>query len=347
MVTRVPPPLPVLIATYLEPDLVERIAAVDARIEVLYAPDLLPTPRYTCDHTGLPRQLTDEQQREWEGLLARAEVAFDFDWQDPAQLSTRAPNLRWVQATSAGIGGFVQRTTLDRTNLLLTTAGGIHAVPLAEFAVTGALYFLKGLPYLATQQRAHLWQRYTTTQVAGRTVTVVGLGGIGRRMVSAFASLGTDVVGIGRPGRDYGLDPSVPVYSYTDIDQVLGRTDVLVLCCPLTPQTERLIGREQLQLLPTGAVLVNISRGQVVDEPALIEALRSGALGGAALDVFETEPLPVDSPLWDLDNVIVSPHSASTVSTENAALTDLFCDNLRRYLHGEPLRNPYRRELGY
>jgi phosphoglycerate dehydrogenase-like enzyme len=94
-------------------------------------------------------------------------------------------------------------------------------------------------------------------------------------------------------------------------------------------------------------VLVNVSRGSLVDERALIEALRSGAIGGAALDVFETEPLPADSPLWDLDNVIVSPHSASTVATENAALTELFCDNLRRYLDGQPLRNEYQRELGY
>lgn len=341
------PTLPVLISTYLEPDLVGRIAAVDPRVEVLYAPELLPMPRYLCDHTGTPRQLTDQQQQEWERLLDRAEVAFGFDWQDPSQLPRRAPRLRWVQATSAGIGDFVQRTTLDRTDLVFTTASGIHAVPLAEFAIAGALYFLKGLPYLASQQRAHVWQRYTTTQIAGRTVTVVGLGGIGQRVVKAFADLGTQVVGIGRPGRDYGLDASVPVYSYTNIDQVLDRTDVLVLCCPLTPLTHSLIGGEQLGLLPTGAVLVNVSRGQVVDEPALIEALRSGALGGAALDVFETEPLPASSPLWELDNVIISPHSASTVSTENAALTDLFCDNLRRYLHRQPLRNTYRRDLGY
>jgi glyoxylate/hydroxypyruvate reductase A len=347
MVTRVLPPLPVLISTYLEPDLVERIAAVDARVEVLYAPELLPAPRYTCDHTGVPRSLTDAQQRVWEALLSRAEVAFDFDWQDPAGLPERSPKLRWVQGTSAGIGGFVQRTRLDRTDLRFTTAAGIHAVPLAEFAVTGALYFIKGLPYLGGQQRAHVWRRYTTAQLAGRTVTVVGLGGIGRRVVSVFAGLGTNVVGIGRPGRDYGLDPAVEVHSYTELDSVLARTDVLVLCCPLTPQTEGLIGAGQLSQLPPGAVVVNISRGQVVDEPALIEALRSGSLGGAALDVFASEPLAADSPFWDLDNVLVSPHSASTVVTENAALTDLFCDNLRRFIDGAPLRNEYRRELGY
>jgi glyoxylate/hydroxypyruvate reductase A len=347
MVTRVLPPLPILISTYLEPDLVARFAAVDPRADVLYAPELLPVPQYVCDHSGVPRQLTDAQQREWEGLLARAEVAFDFDWQAPAELSTRAPRLRWVQATSAGIGGFVQHMNLDRTDLCLSTAGGIHAVPLAEFAVAGALYFVKGLPYLRDRQRAHVWQRYTTAQLAGRTVAVVGLGGIGRQTVAAFAGLGTHVIGVGRPGRDYGLDPSVEVHTIDDLDQVLVRTDVLVLCAPLTSRTLGLIGAEQLRLLPHGAVLVNVSRGPLVDERALIEALRSGAIGGAALDVFETEPLPADSPLWDLDNVIISPHSASTVATENAALTELFCDNLRRYLDGQPLRNEYRRELGY
>ncbi|WP_410813368.1 D-2-hydroxyacid dehydrogenase [Micromonospora sp. 067-2] len=338
---------PVLIATYLEPEYVDRIAAVDDTVEVRYEPDLLPVPRYRCDHGGTPRALDETGRRRWEQALADSEVSFDFDWQAPEALPTRAPRLRWVQATSAGIGGFVERTGLDRTDLRFTTAAGIHAVPLAEFALTGALHFVKGLPHLRRQQRDHRWQRYTTSQLAGRTVCVVGLGGIGRQVAATFAALGTRVVGLGRPGRDYGLDAAVEVRPVDDLDQVLPGTDVLVLCTPLTAQTTGLIGARQLAALPDGAVLVNIARGPVVDEPALVEALTSGRLGGACLDVFSTEPLPGDSPLWDLDNVLVSPHSASTVATENATLTDLFCDNLRRYLDGRPLRNPYRRELGY
>jgi phosphoglycerate dehydrogenase-like enzyme len=273
-------------------------------------------------------------------------VSFDFDWQAPAELPARAPLLKWVQATSAGIGAFVQRTGLDRTELVMTTAAGIHAVPLAEFAVTGALYFVKGLPFLRARQESHVWQRYTTSQLAGRVVTVVGLGGIGRQVAASFAGLGTHVIGVRRRRSD-ALPAVAELVDVSALDDVLPRTDVLVLCCPLTPETEGLIGPRQLDLLPRTAIMVNLARGQVVDEAALISALRSGDLGGACLDVFAVEPLPVDSPLWDMDNVLVSPHSASTVAGENAALTELFCDNLRRYLHGEPLRNVYRRDVGY
>jgi phosphoglycerate dehydrogenase-like enzyme len=340
-----PAQVPVLVASYLEPAHVSRIAAVDPRVSILYDPALVPAPRYVCDHTGTPPRLTDAEQVRWEAWLGEAEVSFDFDWQSPELLPERAPRLRWVQATSAGIGALVRRTGLDGSGLVMTTAAGIHAVPLAEFAVTGALYFIKGVPHLLSRQRAHDWERYTTAQLAGRVVTVVGLGGIGRRVVATFAGLGTHVIGVGRPGRSYDVPGAAETVS--DLDGVLARTDVLILCCPLTPETDGLVGRSQLDLLPAGAILVNLSRGRVVDESAMIAALRSGRLGGACLDVFEEEPLPASSPLWDMDNVLVSPHSASTVVGENAALTELFCENLRSYLDGEPLRNLYRRELGY
>ncbi|MEV4619552.1 D-2-hydroxyacid dehydrogenase [Asanoa sp. NPDC049573] len=339
--------LGVLIATYLEPDLVQRIASVDPALDVIYEPDLVPVPRYASDHTGTPRPLTPAEQDRWEKALAAADVAWDFDWQAPADLPVRAPRLRWIQATSAGIGAFVQRTGLDRTDLTFTTAAGIHATPLAEFAVLGALHFVKGVPHLRAQQNEHRWQRYTTAQLAGRTVTVVGLGGIGRKVVASFAALGTRVLAVGRPGRDYDLPAAASIHSTDELDDLLRWTDVLVLCTPLTDQTAGLLSAARIARLKPGAIVVNIGRGPLVDEPALIEALRTKALAGAALDVFATEPLPADSPLWDLDNVLVSPHSASTVDTENAAITDLFCDNLRRYLDGRGLRNLYQRELGY
>lgn len=337
----------ILITSYLEPEHVEAIRASHPDVEVLYDPTLIGVPQYVADHHGPTPQLSTADQRRWEDLLARAEVAFDFDWQDPAALPQRAPNLKWIQATSAGIGAFMRRTGLDRSGIIATTAGGVHAVPLAEFALTGALFVVKGLPYLQRQQREHRFERYTTRQLAGMRVTVVGVGGMGSNVVRTFDAIGARVTAVGRVGGRYELPQGVELSDVDRLDEVLPTTDVLVLCTALTPETENLISADRIAMLPTHAAVVNISRGQVVDEDALIDALRAGRLGGAALDVFREEPLPADSPLWDLENVLISPHSASTVEGENATLTALFIENLARYRAGEPLLNRFDAERGY
>lgn len=337
----------ILITSYLEPEHVEAIRASHPDVEVLYDPSLIGVPQYVADHHGPVPQLSAADQQRWEDLLARAEVAFDFDWQDPAALPQRAPKLQWVQATSAGIGAFMRRTGLDRSGIIATTAGGVHAVPLAEFALTGALFVVKGLPYLQRQQREHRFERYTTRQLAGMRVTVVGVGGMGPNVVRTFDAIGARVTAVGRVGGRYELPQGVELSDVDRLDEVLPTTDVLVLCTALTPETENLISADRIAMLPTQAAVVNISRGQVVDEDALIDALRAGRLGGAALDVFREEPLPADSPLWDLENVLISPHSASTVESENATLTALFIENLARYRAGEPLLNRFDAERGY
>jgi phosphoglycerate dehydrogenase-like enzyme len=176
---------------------------------------------------------------------------------------------------------------------------------------------------------------------------VVGLGGMGRQVVATFAALGVEVIGLGRDGRTYDVPGLRRVIHREDLEAELPQAGILILCCPLTPQTYGLIGREQLALLPPRAVLVNIARGQVVDQEALIDALAAGQLAGACLDVFTAEPLPGDSPLWEMGNVLISPHSASTVATENARLTDLFIDNLDRFTAARPLRNCYEPGRGY
>ena len=334
----------VLIASYVEPELVARVrSAWDG--DVLYEPSLLPAPRYAADHNGTRPALDPAAETRWRELLGRAEISFDFDWWQPDRMPDNCPKLRWVQATSAGIGGFVRRHGLDRGDIVFTTAAGAHAVPLAEFALTGALYLVKGVPDLLDRQRRHHWQRYTTRSLAGRRVTVVGLGHIGRHVAEVFAALGTRVVGVARPG---GSHPHLPGVTVTeDVDRALPDTDVLVLATPLTDDTRHLIDRRRLGLLPAGAVLVNVARGPVVDQQALVAALSAGRLGGAALDVTDPEPLPADSPLWDMPNVLLSPHSAATLATENEALVELFVDNLTRWRTGRPLRNRYRDDLGY
>ncbi|MDQ1749394.1 MAG: hypothetical protein QOE71_450 [Pseudonocardiales bacterium] len=336
----------ILISTYLEPEFVDRIVH-KVPCAVLYEPDLLPRPRYLNDHGGTEPALSRQQQAEWSSMLAVADIAFDFDWWAPADLLTNAPRLRWVQATSAGIGGFVQRHGLDGGELILTTAAGVHAAPLAEFAVAGALHFAKDVPGLQSSQRAHHWQRHVSGQLAGRRATIVGLGSIGRRVAEVYDVLGMRVTGVGRAGRRYEVPDGVAVIATEEIDQVLPTTDVLVLACPLTEQTRDLVDASRVMALPAGAIVVNIARGQVIDERALIAGLQSGHLAGAALDVFATEPLPDGSALWDMPNVLVSPHSASTAPAENDVLTDLFIDNLLRFLSDQPLRNLYQRDLGY
>ena len=339
--------LRVLIASPLEPQHVARIGAADPRVSVLYEPGLLPVPRYPADHTGVPRRLSAAEIGAWADLRRRADVSFDFDWQAPAEIMVNCPRLRWVQATSAGIGGFLDRTGLAGAPLVFTTAAGVHGAPLAEFALLGLLYFAKGMPALAGAKTARHWQRYAGSQVAGTRALLVGLGGAGRAVAALLAAAGVQVCGAGRPGHRYDV-PGVTSYVASDqLRQVLPEVDALVLACPLTERTRGLIGAAELALMRPGSVLVNISCGPVVDEEALVSALRAGHLGGACLDVFATEPLPAGSPLWDLPNVIVSPHSAATVATENGLITDLFIDNLRRWLAGRPLRNTYDRAAGY
>jgi phosphoglycerate dehydrogenase-like enzyme len=339
--------LTIVIGSYLEPDLVGRIQAAQPANRVIYEPDLLPAPRYRCDHSAPPRDLSSADLERWRSLTGQADIFFDFDWLDPAGMAARNGRLRWIQASSAGIGGFMPRTGLDRAPITVTTAGGIHAVPLAEFALMGALHFIKGVPDLRQRQQARHWERYTTRQLAGERALVVGLGGMGRQVVATFAALGVEVIGLGRDGRTYDVPGLRRVIYREDLEAVLPEAGILILCCPLTPQTYGLIGRKQLALLPPRAVLVNIARGQVVDQEALIDALAAGQLAGACLDVFTPEPLRGDSPLWGMGNVLVSPHSASTVATENALLTDLFIDNLDRFTTGRPLRNRYESDRGY
>jgi glyoxylate/hydroxypyruvate reductase A len=341
------PRLSVVIASPLEDELVERIRSVAPdRIRVVHERDLIPRPRYASDHDGVPPDLDADGIARWLGILREADVLFDFDWYAPAELPVNAPRLRWVQATSSGIGGPLRSLGLDRTAIAFTTAAGVHAVPLAEWAVLGLLYLVKEVPRLREEQAAHRWERYTARSLAGRRVLLVGLGGVGREVARALAGLGVEVRGLRRSDGPAPEGVSRLV-ARAELLGALADVDALVLACPYTPETHHLIGVAELAALPPGAHLVNIARGAVVDEPALVAALRSGHLGGAVLDVFEVEPLPADSPLWDMPNVLVTPHSVSTLGTENELIVDLFVDNLRRYLDGRPLRNAYDRSRGY
>jgi len=341
-------PLRVLIASPLESEQVARIAAAEPDlIEVVYEPELLPLPRYVADHSGRRRPLSHRQDARWRELLQSADILFDFDWQAPGEMLGRAPRVRWIQATSAGIGEFVQKHQIPKDAVTLTTAAGVHAQPLAEFALAGVLYFAKDLPGLREWQQKRYWQRYCGRELIGAYALIIGMGSVGRRTAELFACLGLEVVGQ-RRSIHAAPPPGVQrVIGEDGIDGELPRTDYVVVAAPGTSETRHLMDARRLSLLPPGAVLINIGRGSIVDERAMIHALQTGRLRGAALDVFEEEPLSPDSPLWSMPNVLISPHSASTVARENERIVDVFIENLSRYLHGRPLINRYDYDRGY
>lgn len=340
-------PVRVVICSPLDPRHVDRIRGVDPRLEVLFRPTFLSTPRYASDHGGPLPELTPEQDREWHEMLASAEIAFDFDAREPGRVNENFPVLRWIQATSAGVGQYFTRWPLDLTRVTVTTAKGVHADPLSEFVIAALLYFTKDIPALQRWQRDHHWSRYATRGLAGQRSLVVGLGHIGSRTAEKLAALGVEVIGAVRPNGTRSGPGVSRVVEFDRIIDVIGEVHSVVLTCPLTDLTRGLISAECIAAMRSDAVIVNIARGQVVDEHAMIAELQAGALGGAALDVSSVEPLPDDSPLWDLPNVLISPHSASTVADENDRIVDIFCENLRRYLDGRPLVNAYDPTLGY
>ncbi|MBI1257003.1 MAG: D-2-hydroxyacid dehydrogenase [Chloroflexi bacterium] len=331
--------LNILIASYLEPEWVEQIRREAPEVEVVYRPDLLGKPRYIADHNG-PVQRTPEQDAEWRVLLAQADVLFDFDHTHLDDLPELAPKVQWIQSTSSGIGQFVKRMGYaEKTNWILTTASGVHARPLAEFVLMSMLWFAKDFEYLQREKTAHHWARYCAAELAGKTVAIIGLGKIGREIARLAKPFEMRVIGNRRSGTETAVAYVDQLYAPNELTPLLTQANYLVLSVPHTPQTEGLIGAKEIAQLSQGTVVINIARGQVMDYRALTEALSSGHLRGAALDVFATEPLPPDDPLWDMPNVIISPHSASTADNENAKITRLFCDNLKRFIAGTPLLN--------
>jgi phosphoglycerate dehydrogenase-like enzyme len=328
----------VMLTSPLEPEHVERIAsAFPDQIDVIFRPDLMPAPRYIADHGDPAWRRTPEQEREWHCLLAQAEVLLDFPQNEARPLLELAPKVRWVQTTSAGVGPLVQRLGLQDSHLIVTTASGIHAQSLAEFVFAALLYHTKEIGRLKEEQRAHQWPRFAGVELAGQTMAIIGPGRIGREIARIARAFRMRVIAMARdcdPSRaeSLGVDR---LYGREELHRMLAEVDCLVVCAPLTPETEDLLGAAEFAALKLGAVFVNIGRGAIIDEHALLRGLIEGRITFAALDVFREEPLPADSPFWDMPNVLINPHSASTVATENTKITELFLQNLGHYLAGE------------
>ncbi len=350
-----PHPLNVFVASPLEPEQVERIRAVDPeRLEVVHDPDVLPPKRYEADHTGpADFRRTPKQQARWRAHLARADVLWDFPPRNPDGSGglAYAPNVRWIQATSSGVGRRVEALGLLGSDILVTTARGVHAGPLAEFAFLILLMHARKLAHLADLQRRRRWERFCGAELEGGTLAIVGAGEIGRRVAAVGRCFGMRVCALASPGSrrsaaELGVDALFPDDA---LHELLAQADALVLSVPHTPETDGLVDAAAFAALKPGAVVVNVARGGVVDEPALLQALRDGRVALAGLDVFVDEPLPADSPFWELPNAIVSPHSSANAASENRKIADIFRHNLRCYLDGrlEDMRNVFRSERMY
>jgi phosphoglycerate dehydrogenase-like enzyme len=216
---------------------------------------------------------------------------------------------------------------------------------MAEFGLTLVLGLLKKLPFFAAAQREHAWRRALPTRAAGQTLAILGLGAIGEALAVRAAALGMRVIATQRSPKAHPAVARIEAPEHTD--QVLAEADVVVVLLPLTAETRGLLSRERLARCKPGALLVNLARGGIVDEDALLEALRSGQLGAAAFDVFASEPLPPTSPLWDAPNLWVTPHMAGGFAEILDETTRLFADNVARLERGEPIQNAIDRERGY
>jgi len=256
----------------------------------------------------------------------------------------KAPKLGWMQVFNAGVDHPIYTEMMQR-GARLTTSSGATAEPIAQTCITGILMLSRNFPRWLAAQPKHAWDPMRTPDfprdLAELKVTVVGMGRIGNEIARLARVLGMPVTGVRRSGRQPG-DHADRVVPPSELDAILPQTDWLVLACPLTDDTRGLITAERLARLPRGARIANIARGEIIDEPALIAALQAGHLGGAYLDVFAQEPLPAESPLWDLPNVIVTPHNSAAAAGNEDRVFAVFLDNLGRFLQGEPLVNQQR-----
>jgi len=292
------------------------------------------------------RVVITRQPAEIEALLEDVEVAVGHF---PHTLIPRAPNLRWFQQWGAGTDWLLRHPEIAARDFILTNASGVHAIPISEHILAYLLAFARRLPEALRAQQQHRWQRgegREPFELAGKTMLLVGVGAIGQRTALLAQALGMRVTGV-----RYDASKTVPgierMIGPQQLESALPEADFVVLTIPLTAQTRGLFDARLFALMKPSAYLINIGRGGTVDEEALVTALRGGQIAGAGLDVFAAEPLPAESPLWEMDNVIITGHYAGSTPHYDERGLEIFIDNLERYRQGLPMRNVVDKQRGY
>lgn len=325
----------VLVTSVVGDGCLEQIGAVSPRVNVVDVAQLLRAENR--GEAGAREKL--------DGLLGEAEIIYGLRL--PRNVLGRAPRLRWIQLMSAGVDRFLD-AEMVQSPVVLTNVRGIHATGIGEFVLALMLMFAKNAPMHFRMKQDRQWGRLPPAMLHSRTVGIVGLGSIGREVARLAKAFGMRVVATRRSARREGTARNVDLLlPARQLRRLLDESDFVVLAVPVTSETTRLIGEEELGAMKSSACLINISRGDIVDEEALVRALEGGSIAGAGLDVFATEPLPADSRLWDLPNVIYSPHIAGGMEDYAQRATERFVENLERYLEGRRLTNVVDKRLGY
>ena len=314
------------------------------KIGILYRPDpldlhldILPQHIETIERTvpgaNVVRAL-DERDLVKSG--PDSEVLLTWGMYRPAEFSRAASNLRWIHSLSAGVDGLIAVPEIRSRRIRVTSTKGIHGQPIAEHVLGMILSFARGFHLLRERQRKKEWRKYfEADEIQGKTVGILGLGNIGRVVAHKCKLLGMRVVALDiQAVEDRALDRFYPVQ---DAIGLLQESDYVVITLPLTPDTHHLVGEKHLRAMKKTACLINVARGKIVDEQALITALKERWIAGAGLDVFETEPLPPANELWSFPNVIVSPHMSAISPYYMDRAIAVFCENLTRFGQGKAL----------
>ena len=325
----------ILVTSPIGDECLRQIAAISPKIAL----------KDVSDFAKAEKREDFSSREQFDALLAEAEIIYGSG--APRNIIDRAPRLKWIQTTNAGVDDFLD-SAITGSSVIVTNTSGIHAISIGECALELMLMFVKKMPLCFQFKQAKRWKRFRLTVLRSKTVGIVGLGSIGREVARLSKAFGMRVLATRKSTKRVAHARNVDIMLPQDrLPRLLSESDFVVITLPLTPETNKLIGEEELRAMKPAAYLINIGRGNIVDEAALIRALDENWIAGAGLDVFATEPLPTESRLWELPNVIFSPHVAGEIDDYYIQATELFCENLRRYLNGKKLRNVVDKKRGY
>jgi phosphoglycerate dehydrogenase-like enzyme len=330
----------VLLVAALHDECKDQISEVNPRIVLLDAAGAWKPPDKVT-----PDRLQHLSSEKLDIFLPQAEVIYGYV--PPGNMISRAPQLKWFQTMLAGVDHFLDEE-LIRSKVIITNMTGAAATPVAEYALTLMAMLAKQAPFCFNNKQDKKWERFIPRILRSATVGIVGLGRIGREVARLSKAYGMRVMATRRSAKPGGraryVDELLPGSS---LGVLLAQSDFVVLTLPRIRETEKIIGMRELRAMKKTAYLVNVGRGETVDEEALVKALEENTIAGAGLDAFSPEPLPRNSRLWDLPNVIISPHASGRIENYDIAVNPIFCRNLERYVNGRRLFNIVDKKKGY